>query len=118
MFTLERTGGNCTADVARIIDARTGQEFALVVTADWRAPSTLTRRPSTVWAGLYRAESWWGDDEDRDPVVEHVEIDRLRVWATVALSGLLASAGIDTGDCDAHGASATVAAIGAALEAL
>lgn len=120
-WIVEQTGGGCTADVARITDDRTGQDVAVVVTDGNHCAFTTSdlERDKALSVGVYLAESWWGDAEDRDPVAEEwvEDIDPRDTFAICATAILdaLGEAGVTLGDEDPHGHSATVWSLAAAL---
>ena len=117
MWTVEQTGGGCTADVHRMTDDRTGA--ALVVIANdgnqcaWTT-SDLEPEYRSFQVAVFASGAWDGDDEDRDPLaavwVEETDVDVCSV-----LLGVLGDAGVVTGDLDPHGHSETVHALAVAL---
>lgn len=70
-FQVEHTGGNCTADVARVVCDRTGYVYAVVVTdgnLSALSESTLSPLYAEASVGVYAEGAWWGDDDDREPM--------------------------------------------------
>ena len=100
-WTVEQTGGGCTANVARVTDERTGLEFAVVLTdgnlTAW-TQSELTEPAFSV--GVYAEQSWWGDADDREPVASYWNDSPWGLMLVSTLEGVLADAGL-TMDRDA-----------------
>lgn len=119
LWTVERTGGNCTADVSVPITCdRTGIPYVVVVTADeGHAFSTaaldVPGRHASILVNVYTAEAWdvtsdlpnasaeaslghwvWDEADADGPPLTH---DDVWVAASVDFHALLASALADAG---------------------
>ena len=118
MWTVEQTGGGCTADVTVLTDDRTGGRVAVVVTDGNLTAFTesgLDVRDAYFDVGVYPDERWHGDDDNRDAEVNVWLPLRDGVNLCDALTGALAEAGVCLTDVDPHGHSETVHALATAL---
>ena len=96
MWTVEGTGGGCTADVLRVTDDRTGGEVAVVVTDGNLTALSLSGLTAPVLSvGVYAAEAWWGDADEREALGTAWEEE----WTPEDVAGVLLGALGDAGVC-------------------
>lgn len=118
MWTVEQTGGGCTADVARVTCDRTGQDVALVVT-DGNACAftlgTIDPREGVVRVHVLPAASWWGEGPRTGDLEEIEEAPVQDADLCAMFTGALGDAGVTVDDTDAHGHSERVHALAMAL---